>query len=100
MFAAPTDPNEINSVINSLVNKHRSGYDNISNHMLRWLRPVITEPLSIIFNLSIQRGIFPDSIKIAEVVPLHNNGDESLCNNYRPISLLITIYKILEKLIY
>ena len=100
MFATPTDSNEINSLINKLVNKHSSGYDSISNHMLKWLHPVITEPLSIIFNLSIQHGIFPDYMKVAEVVPLHKGGDESLCNNYRPISLLITISKMLEKLIY
>ena len=100
MFATPTTPIEINNLINSLTNKHSCGYDNISNHMLKWLRPVITEPLSIIFNLSIKHGVFPDYMKIAEIVPLHKGGDESLCNNYRPISLLITISKILEKVIY
>ena len=100
MFATPTNPIEINNLIISLVNKHSSGHDNISNHMLKWLHPVITEPLSTIFNLSIKHGIFPDYMKIAEIVPLHKGGDESLCNNYRPISLLITISKILEKLIY
>ena len=100
MFASPTTPIEISNLINSLGNKHSSGYDNISNHMLKWLRPVISEPLSIIFNQSIKHGIFPDLMKVAEIVPLHNGGDESLCNNYRPISLLITIAKILEKVMY
>ena len=100
MFASPTTPTEISNLLNSLVNKHSSGYDNISNHMLKWLRPVISEPLSIIFNQSINQGVFPDLMKIAEIVPLHKGGDESLCNNYRPISLLITISKILEKVMY
>ena len=100
MFATPTNPTEINNLIISLVNKHSSGYDNINNHMLKWLHPVITGPLSIIINLSIEQGIFPDYMKIAEVVPLHKGGDEVLCNNYRPICLLITISKILEKIIY
>ena len=100
MFVTATTPLEINNIIIKLENKHSSGYDNISNHMLKWLRPVITEPLSIIFNLSIKQGIFPDCMKIAEIVPLHKGGDESLCNNYRPISLLITISKVLEKIIY
>ena len=100
MFATPTTPTEINNLINSLANKHSCGYDNISNHMLKWLRPVISEPLSIIFNLSIKHGVFPDLMKIAEIVPLHKGGDESMCNNYRPISLLITISKILEKVVY
>ena len=100
MFAIPTTPTEINILINSLANKHSCRYDNISNHMLKWLHPVISEPLSIIFNLSIKHGVFPNLMKIAEIVPLHKGGDESLCNNYRPISLLITISKILEKVIY
>ena len=100
MFASPTTPTEINNLIDSLGNKHSSGYDNISNHMLKWLRPVISEPLSIIFNQSIKHGVFPDLMKVAEIVPLHKGGDESLCNNYRPISFLITISKILEKVIY
>ena len=100
MFATPTDPIEVNNLIVNLANKHSSGYDDISNHMLKWLHPVITEPLSIIFNLSIKQGIFPDYMKVVEVVPLHKGGDESLCNNYRPISLLITISKLLEKIIY
>ena len=100
MFASPTTPIEINNLINSLSNKHSSGYDNISNHMLKWLRPVISVPLSIIFNQSIKHGVFPDLMKVAEIVPLHKGGDEFLCNNYRPISLLITISKILEKVIY
>ena len=43
---------------------------------------------------------FPNSMKIAEIVPLHKGGDETQCNNYRPISLLITISKVLEKLMY
>ena len=100
MFASPTDSEEIDNIINNLCNKHSSGYDNISNHMLKWLHPVITKPLTIIFNLLIQHGIFPDCMKVAEIVPLHKGWDESLCNNYRPISLLITISKILEKIIY
>ena len=100
VFATPTTPIEINNLINSLANKNSSGYDNISNHMLKWLHPVIVEPLSIIFNQSIKHGVFPDLMKLAEIVPLHKGGDESMCNNYRPISLLITISKILEKVIY
>ena len=100
MYDNPTDPIEVNNLILGLANKHSSGYDDISNHMLKWLHPVITEPLSIIFNQLIQQGVFPEYMKIAEVVPLHKGGDESYCNNYRSISLLITISKILEKIIY
>ena len=100
MYLTPTSALEIDQIIRNMQNKKRSRYDNISNQMLKWLRPVITRPLSIIFNMSLEHGIFPNSMKIAEIVPLHKGGDETQCNNYRPISLLITISKILEKLMY
>ena len=100
MYATPTTPTEIDKIIRKLANKSSSGYDQISNQMLKWLRPVITVPLCIIYNKSLQEGCFPDKMKLAEVVPVHKGGDESISNNYRPISLLITISKILEKIIY
>ena len=100
MYLNPTCPLEIDQIIKNMQNKKSSGYDNISNQMLKWLRPVIIQPLSIIFNMSMEQGIFPNNMKIAEIVPIHKGGDESQCNNYRPISLLITISKILEKLMH
>ena len=68
--------------------------------MLKWLRPVITLPLSIFYNKSLQEGCFPNKMKLVEIVPLYKGGDESLSNNYRPISLLLTLSRILEKVVY
>ena len=45
-------------------------------------------------------GVFPEKMKLAEVVPLYKSKEKYLTNNYRPISLLITISKLLEKVIY
>ena len=60
----------------------------------------IAQQLSYIFNKLLSHGIFPDIMKIAEVIPLHKSRDPHMVDNYRPISLLMTISKILEKLIY
>ena len=57
-------------------------------------------PLEIIFNQSLCEGIFPNQMKEAHVVPLHKSKSRSESSNYRPISLLMTISKILEKLVY
>ena len=45
-------------------------------------------------------GVFPEMMKLAEVVPLYKSKEQFLTSNYRQISLLITISKILEKIIY
>ena len=100
MYSTPITPPEIDSIIMKLANKKSSGYDQISNQMLKWLHPVIMLPLCIIYNKSLQEGCFPEKMKLAEVVPLYKGGDKSLSNNYRPISLLLTLSKVLEKVVY
>ena len=100
MYVTPTTPTEIDTIIMKLASKKSSGYDHISNQMLKWLRSVITLPLSIIYNKSLQEGCFPNKMKLVEIVPLYKVGDESLSKNYRPISLLLTLSKILEKVVY
>ena len=51
-------------------------------------------------NQILTTGIFPDKFKIAKVIPLFKNGDQSIFSNYRPISLLPSISKLFEKVIY
>ena len=54
----------------------------------------------MIFNKSIQEGVFPDEMKNADLIPLYKSKEKFLVNNYRPISLLVTISKLLEKVVY
>ena len=56
--------------------------------------------MNIIFNKSISSGIFPEKMKLVDVFPLHKGKEKFLPTNYRLISLLLTISKVLEKLIY
>ena len=44
-------------------------------------------------------GIYPERLKLAKVIPVFKKGDSKLINNYRPISLLPVISKVLEKII-
>ena len=46
------------------------------------------------------KGIFPEVMKLAATLPLYKNKEKYLVDNYRPISLLITLSKILEKLMH
>ena len=57
-------------------------------------------PLCHIFNQSIYEGSFPELMKKAEVIPCYKGKEMDYMINYRPISLLITISKLLEKIIY
>ena len=60
----------------------------------------ICSPLASLCNRSLAEGKFPECMKLAEIVPLHKGGKTTLPNNYRPISLLITTSKLLEKIMY
>ena len=70
--------------------------------MLLAVKNEIAKPLSMLmlFNRSIQEMVFPDQWKIAHVIALFKKGDKSLASNYRPVSLLSCVSKILEKKIY
>ena len=88
------------SIINKLKNKNSSGNDEISNKLLKAIGNELSKPLTIIINQCLLTGIFPDLLKIAKVKPLFKRGDTALLNNYRQISLLPTISKVFERVIY
>ena len=65
----------------------------IPNHVLKELNKTFAIPISHIFNLSLDSGVFPRKIKTAEVIIVFKKDDNQDCNNYRPISLLPDIKK-------
>ena len=100
LFMKRTDHKEIKKTISELQNKTSCGHDQISNNLLKRLSSSISYPLEISFNQLIAQGIFPSLMKIAEVIPLYKRKDHDEIINYRPISLLITVSKLLEKIVY
>ncbi|ELU14816.1 hypothetical protein CAPTEDRAFT_129395, partial [Capitella teleta] len=76
-----------------------TGHDDISTTLIKHLKYELRTPLTVIVNQMIATSTFPDTLKIAKVKPLFKKGDKQLCQNYRPISLLSAISKILEKAI-
>ena len=64
---------------------------------MKLFRKEFSKPLSKIINLSSNKGIFPNLLKIANVIPIYKKDDKLDYNNYRPISLLSNIIKIYEK---
>ena len=93
------DEDVINKIIYNLPPKSSSGCDGISTKLLKVIAPVIIKPLTLLINQVLNTGTFPDKLKIAKVIPIFKKGDQSLFENYRPISLLPAISKVLEKII-
>ena len=100
MFLYPTDTLEIVKLIDSLKAKNSSGHDHISNCLLKGIKDGITTPLTLVINKSLKEGIFPSRMKIVDVVPLYKSKTKQVKTNYRPISLLPTLSKLLEKVRY
>ena len=100
LFLTPTCTEEIKKIVSTLPSKASSGHDNLSNILLKEIIDPLAHILMEIFNKSMAVGEFPNKMKLAEVVPLYKSKEHCLENNYRPISLLTMISKILEKIMY
>ena len=82
VFLTPCTEAELLSIINKLPNKKSSGYDGVSNILLKEIKEELLYPLCRIFNSSLHLGIFPTLMKHAEVVPLYKAGLKHLTTNY------------------
>jgi hypothetical protein len=91
---------EIDKIIKSLKSKNTSGYDEISNRIIKITSPFIISPLTHICNAILNSGVFPDRLKYATVKPIHKKGGKQDISNYRPISLLTSFSKVFERLTY
>ena len=77
-----------------------TGIDDLSGRFLKDGSRVLSKPISELCNLSIKLGSFPDACKIAKLKPLFKKGSKTNPSNYRPISLLPLISKVIGKLIH
>ena len=93
-------PAEVNSVLQTLKLGKSSGPDTINNRILKELATPLSQPLCDLFNSSLIQCVCPNTWKEANVSPLFKKDDPSLTINYRPISLLNTIGKAMEKIIH
>jgi len=91
---------ELEQTIKSLNSKNSHGYDGILNKIIKLSLPFIISPLTYICNEILKAGIFPDRLKYALVKPIFKKGNKHDTSNYRPISLLTSFSKIIEKLMF
>ena len=91
-------PKEVRDTLKSHTNGKAAGPDLINNRILKELAQPLSLPLSDLFKLSLSSGSVPNIWKEANVSPIHTKNDPSDVSNYRPISLLSTVSKVLEKM--
>ena len=99
-FLRPTSLDEITNLILSLNESKSVGSDGLPTKILKLLKNDISLQLTNIFNLSFSTGVFPSGLKITKCLPIHKKESKSKCSNYKPISLLSNLDKILEKLMH
>ena len=100
-FIKPTNTLEVINNINDLNTNKGTGPYSIPTNIFHLIKFAVADPLVEIINLSFRTGIYIDSLKISKVMPIFKEkGCELECSNYRPISLLSNINKIIEKLMH
>ena len=77
-----------------------AGIDCLTGRFLKDGAVILSEPITQICNLSVKISVVPEKFKIAKLKPLFKKGSSTDPKNYRPISLLPLISKVLEKIIH
>ena len=96
----PTDNVVIESLVILFDPTKITGPNSVPNQVIQIVSTAISNPNANICNKSFATGIYPDILKISKVVPIHKKVSKLKVSNYRPISLLSDINRILEKLMF
>ena len=83
LFLRPVSDLDVVDIINSLKASNACGFDGISNNLLKECKYALTNVLTVLINLSMEKGIFPEKLKMATVIPLFKKGDPNDYSNYR-----------------
>lgn len=94
-----TDIEETRRVLMNLKSDSAPGWDGITTKFLKLSHKLTVPIICHLANICFKQGKFPSALKQAIITPVHKGGDRGCVNNYRPISVLTSISKILEKLI-
>ena len=94
------DEVQIRRAMESLKTSNGFGIDGISSYFLKVGMPVLASSLSTIFNNSLRCGVRRNCWKTARIAPIFKDGPENIKSNYHPISVLPTVSRLFEKVLY
>ena len=100
MFLFPTSKEETINLSKKLAKKSSIGPDGIPTNLILDSMEELGEVIVNCINSSFEKGVFPDCLKKATVIPLHKKKSKKDPSNYRPVSLLNSLSKIIEKVIH
>ena len=100
MLFTPVNEDCISNIINKLKSKSCCGYDEISNNLITHASSSLVKPLTRIVNQVLHTGIFPRQLKASRVKPVHKSDEQCSFCNFRPISLLPSMSKVFEYVIF
>ncbi len=100
LMSCETTELDVRKCLSSLDQNKAFGPDGISPRLLREGAFQLAPSLCRLFNLSLRMGKFPRLWKQANVIPLHKKNDKASVNNYRPVSLLSLVGKVMEKAVF
>ncbi len=91
---------KVTKLLANLEENKATGLDGVSAKLLQLLSPVLSKTITRLLIFSIATGTFPSTWNIGKVLPIYKSGNKSERNNFRPISVLCNLSKILEKHIH
>ena len=95
-----TTEKQVLKIMQDIKSSKAAGIDKLSGRFLKDGADILAKPVSALCNLSISRGVFPSACKVAKLKPIFKKGKKTDPSNYRPISLLPVISKIIEKVVH
>ena len=96
----PANTEEVHCYIKTLKNNKSTGPSSISNKLFKQFIKPLSEPLKLLIKLTFLEGKFPAIFKLGKTIPVYKKGSKTEVDNYRPISLLPIISKIIEKMVH
>ena len=99
-FMFPSSTDEVAQLIENLNGKKTVRSNDVETRFIKYSISIILLIISDLFNLCANKGVFPNCLKIVEIIPKYNKGNINKATNYRPIALLSQFNKLMKKMIF